>query len=324
MNYSQISKHIIGAFALSICAATSYAAAFPTKTITLIVPYTSGGTADAIGRNLAQSLSKQLKTPVIVENKAGAGASLGTDYVAKSTADGHTLLLVSTSALTIYPHIAKANYDPLLDLIPLASVAIAPVALAATKATPVKDFSALMAQAKAKPESIRYGTPGVGTNAHLGMELLSEETSAKLLHIPYKGNSQALTDAIGGTFELLVTNVDVVLPHAKTGVLRPLAVMAPTRLDFWPDVPTLAELGYPAAQYYSDFGIFLPAKTPANVVTVLQAAIQEAIARPEYAKFLQNSATQPGVGTGAEYAKKIQQQYQTNADIIKKANISVN
>src|SRR5690606_21246143 len=137
-----------------------------------------------------------------------------------------------------------------------------PVALAATKAASAKDFGALMTTAKAEPESIRYGTPGVGTNAHLGMELLSGLTGTQLLHVPYKGNSQALTDAIGGSFELLVTNTDVVLPHAKTGTLHPLAVMAPERLEAWPDVPTLAELGYPDAQYYSDFGIFLPAKTP--------------------------------------------------------------
>lgn len=324
MNYLRLSKYTFGVLASVACATSLYAQSYPSKPVTLIVPYTAGGTADAIGRNLAQSLSKQLKTSFIVENKPGAGASLGTDFVAKSAPDGHTVLLVSTSALTIYPHIAKANYQPLTDLIPLASVAVAPVALAATKAASAKDFGALMTTAKAEPESIRYGTPGVGTNAHLGMELLSGLTGTQLLHVPYKGNSQALTDAIGGSFELLVTNTDVVLPHAKTGTLRPLAVMAPERLEAWPDVPTLAELGYPDAQYYSDFGIFLPAKTPTEVVDALQAAIHEATSQPEYAEFLRNAATQAGVGAGAEYAKKIKSQYEQNAEVIKKANIAIN
>jgi len=324
LKFLRFSKYTASVLATFIGVANVHADTFPTKAITLIVPYTAGGTADGIGRHLAHTLSKQLKTPVVVENKPGAGASLGTDFVAKSAPDGHTMLLVSTSALTVYPHIAQANYDPLTDLIPLRSVAVAPVVLAASKATPANDFDALITAAKEKPESIRYGTPGVGTNAHLGMELLSGKTNTKLLHIPYKGNSQALTDAVGGLFELLVTNVDVVLPHAKTGVLRPLAVMAPKRLESWPEVPTLAELGYPDAQYYSDFGIFLPAKTPTTVVDALQAAIQDSTNQAEYAEFLRNSATQPGVGSGTEYAEKIKAQYELNADVIKRANIHVN
>ncbi|WP_233582853.1 tripartite tricarboxylate transporter substrate binding protein [Candidimonas sp. SYP-B2681] len=324
MKHLNIVKHTVIALAALTSTSSAFAQAYPSKTITMIVPYTAGGSADAIGRNLALALAKRLNTSVVVENKPGAGASLGSDLVAKSAPDGYTILLASTSALTIYPHIAKAKYQPLEDFIPLASVAIAPVALAGTKSLQAQDFKALIAAANSKPDSIRYGTPGMGTVAHLGMEILSGNTNAKLLHVPYKGNSQALTDAIGGSFELLVTNADVVLPHAKTGALRPLAVMAPTRLEAWPQVPTLAELGYPDAQYYSDFGLFLPARTPAATVDTLLKAINESTSQPEFAEFLRNTANQAGVGAGAAYAEKIKQQYERNAGVIKKANIVAN
>ncbi|MCH1995979.1 tripartite tricarboxylate transporter substrate binding protein, partial [Achromobacter xylosoxidans] len=229
---------------------------WPAKPITLVVPYTAGGSADAIGRRLGDVLRKETNATVIVENKPGAGASVGTDFVARAQPDGATLLLASTSPLTIFPHLAKTNYDPMKDLTPVASVAVAPVAIVATKALPVKDFAGLIDYAKSHPDGVRYGTPGQGTVAHIGMAALTTQTGTRMLHVPYRGNSQALTDGLGGVVELLVVNTDVVLPHVASGALKPLAVMAPERLAAWPDVPTMAELKLPQAQYYSNFGIF--------------------------------------------------------------------
>ena len=217
-------------------------------------------------------LRKESNITVIVENKPGAGASVGTDVVARAQPDGTTLLLASTSPLTIYPHLAKTNYDPLKDLTPLASVAVAPVAIVATKALPVKDFAGLIEFAKSRPDGVRYGTPGQGTVAHIGMSALTAQTGTKMLHVPYRGNSQALTDGLGGVVELLVINSDVVLPHVASGA-PPLAVMAPQRLAAWPDVPTMAELKLPQLQYYSNFGVFGPAKLSPAVVQSVQAAL---------------------------------------------------
>lgn len=322
-----IFSRLISASTLATLALGSTAAvaqSFPEKAITVIVPYTAGGTADGIGRALGQGLSEELGVSVVVDNKPGAGASLGTDFVAKSAPDGHTALLVSTAALTIYPSIYKANYDPQKDLVPLRSVAIAPVALAATEILKAEDFKTLLAEAKANPESVRFGTPGIGTNAHLGMELLGRMTETQMLHIPYKGNSQAITDALGGSFELLVTNADVVLPHAEKGTLRPLAVMAPARLSNWPDVPTLAEMGYTDAQYYSDFGFFVPAGTPQATVDRLQAALDKVTSSTSYKDFLASAKMQEGAGVGLDYADKIKAQTATNADVIRQANIKPN
>jgi len=312
---------------IALCAfglGSAWAQDYPSRHLTLIVPYTAGGTADGIGRALGQSLAQELDTTVVVENRPGAGASIGTDYVAKSDPDGHTMLLVSTSALTVYPHIGDAPYDPLNDLIPLASVAVSPVALAATKEVTDDSFVELLKTVNENPEHIRYGTPGVGTNAHLGIERLSQGEGLKLLHVPYKGNSQALTDAVGGAFELLVTNADVVLPHAETGALRPLAVMAPERLQVWPEVPTLAELGYPDAQYYSDFGLFVPTDTPEPVVEKLFTALETALQDPGYKDFLQKTYNMEGVGVRDEYANKIKDQHEQNGIVIESIDMEAN
>jgi tripartite-type tricarboxylate transporter receptor subunit TctC len=298
-----------------------YAQSFPGKPITIVVPYSAGGTADSIARRLGDALRKQINATVVIENKPGAGASLGTDFVAKSSPDGHTILIASTSPLTIFPHITKTSYKPLEDLTPVASVAVSPAALVATKAFEAKNFQQLLTAAKAKPDSVRYGTPGVGTIAHLAMEVLSDKTGAKMLHIPYKGNTQALTDAIGGSFEVLVANADVLLPHMQKGGFRPLAVMAPKRLDAWPNVPTLAELGHSDAQYYSNFGLFVAGKTPAPILAILKTEIGKAIGTPEYAEFLAKSSMQPGFGTGPEFARQIKAEYDLNAKVIKAAQI---
>ena len=161
-------------------------------------------------------------------------------------------------------------------------MAVAPVAIVATKALPVKDFAGLIEFAKSRPDGVRYGTPGQGTVAHIGMSALTAQTGTKMLHVPYRGNSQALTDGLGGVVELLVINSDVVLPHVASGALKPLAVMAPQRLAAWPDVPTMAELKLPQLQYYSNFGVFGPAKLSPAVVQSVQAALAKATASADF------------------------------------------
>lgn len=293
----------------------------PAKPITLVVPYTAGGSADAIGRRLGDVLRKEAGVTVIVENKPGAGAGLGTDFVARAPADGTTLLLASTSPLTILPHLRKTNYDPLKDLTPLTSVAVAPVAIVATKSLPVKDFQGLIDYARQRPDAIRYGTPGQGTVAHIGMAALTSATKTHMVHVPYRGNSQALTDGLGGTVELLVVNSDVVLPHVASGALTPLAVMAPERLAVWPQVPTLAELKLPQAQYYSNFGVFAPAGLSSGLSNSVQAALARAMAAPEYQDLLVKSYLQPGTGAGEAFGKQVREEFQANARVIKDNDI---
>ncbi|MFQ1062356.1 Bug family tripartite tricarboxylate transporter substrate binding protein [Bordetella trematum] len=286
------------------------------KPVTLVVPYTAGGTADAVGRRLSDVLRKETGATVIVENRPGAGAGLGTDFVARSPADGHTLLLASTSPLTILPHLRKTNYDPLKDLEPLASVAVAPVAVLGTKALQAKDFAGLIDYARNHPEAVRFGTPGSGSVAHVGMASLTAATKTYMTHVPYRGNSQALSDGLGGTIELLAINSDVALPHVASGALTPLAVMAPQRLEVWPSVPTLTELGLPQAQYFSNFGVFAPAGLPVGTQRSIEAALQRAAAHPDFQELLSKSYLQPGTGAGEAFAKQVEQEFEANRQII--------
>ncbi|MCJ9714527.1 tripartite tricarboxylate transporter substrate binding protein, partial [Bordetella hinzii] len=175
--------------------------------------------------------------------------------------------------------------------------------------------------ARRHPDAVRFGTPGQGTVAHVGMAALMGATQVRMTHVPYRGNSQALTDGLGGTVELLVVNSDVVLPHVASGALKPLAVMAPERLAVWPQVPTLAELKLPQAQYYSNFGIFAPAGMSAGLMHSLQAALQRAMANPDYQDLLAKSYLQPGTGVGETFAKQVRQEYASNAQIIKANDI---
>ncbi|OZI77078.1 Bug family tripartite tricarboxylate transporter substrate binding protein [Bordetella genomosp. 12] len=309
----------MAAWLLSGCAVAGVAQAqdWPGgKAVTLVVPYTAGGSADALGRRLGDVLRHGSGVAVVIENKPGAGAGLGTDQVARAPADGATLLLAATSPLTILPHMRRLSYDPMRDLVPLASVAVAPVAIVATRSLRVDDFAQLVDFARRHPDTVRFGTPGAGTVAHMGMAALMAATGAQMTHVPYRGNSQALTDGLAGTVELLVVNSDTVLPHVASGALKPLAVMAPARLAVWPQVPTLAELELPQAQYYSNFGVFAPAGMPAGMMHSLQAALQRALADPEYQDLLAKSYLQPGTGVGSAFARQVREEYAANRGII--------
>lgn len=309
---------------LGLGAAAPAAAAWPDgKPVTMVVPYTAGGSADAIGRRLADALKATGNITVVVENKAGAGASLGTDQVARSQPDGLTLLLTATSPVTIFPHVGSTRYDPIKDLTPIASVAVGPVVIAATKALPVKDFPALVEHAKAKPDSVRFGSPGLGSVAHLGMAAITDKTGTRMTHVPYRGSSQAMTDGLGGQVELLVLNTDVVLPQVASGNLHPLAVMAPQRLADWPDTPTMDELGIPEAQRYSNFAVFAPGNLPADVRKAVTEAVVKAADSDGFKAFRDGVRLQPGSGSGEAFAQQIRAEHEANGRIVKAAGIKI-
>jgi len=314
---------VLGACALAVTASTAQAqtqAGWPGKVVTLVVPYTAGGTADTLARGLGEALRATGAT-VIVENKPGAGASLGTDFVARAKPDGNTLLLASTSPITIYPNLTSTPYDPLKSLAPIASVGVGPVAIVASKALKVDDFAGLVAYAKANPGKVTYAVPGLGSVAHLGMAAVNKQADIKMMQVPYRGGSQALPDGLSGVVDLLVLNTDVLLPHVASGALKPLAVMAPTRLEAWPTVPTMAELNLPKIQYFSNFGLFAPAGMPPDTAQALQAAIDKAIATPQYQEMLKKYYLQPGTGTGAAFKQQVQSEYESNKRLIKDEDI---
>ncbi|HYG44290.1 MAG TPA: tripartite tricarboxylate transporter substrate binding protein [Bordetella sp.] len=297
--------------------------AWPGKTLTLVVPYTAGGTNDTLGRALGEVLRAEHGTATIIENKPGAGGSVGADAVARAKPDGATLLLASTSPLTIFPNLVKTPYDPMKDLVPVASVAVGPVAILATKALPVRTFVELVDYAKQHPGKVTFGVPGLGTVAHIGMAALNKQLGIDMLQVPYRGGSQAVSDGLGGQVDLLVVNTDITLQHVEAGNLTPLAVMAPQRLAPWPKVPTMAELNLPGIRYFSNFALFAPAGVPPEVMQSMQDQLGKALASPQYQQMLDKNFMQPGTGMGQDFVEQVRADYANNQRVIRDSNIRV-
>jgi tripartite-type tricarboxylate transporter receptor subunit TctC len=295
---------------------------YPTRPIKLVVPYPPGGTADAIARALAERLSVQVGQPVVVENKAGASGTIGIDLVAKAPPDGYTLAFSAISPLVLSPYLGKVPYDPDQDLTPIASVMYSPVLLLATPASAARDFRDLMGGAKDRPGSVRWSTSGNGSLGHLMLEQMQAQSRVQMIHVPYKGGGQQLTDALSGQFELLSINAGpTISEHIKSGKLRPLAVGAPKRLDSMPTVPTLAELGYPKANVSSQFGVFAPGKLPGRLVDRINGEVVTALLHPDVRNRLVASDNVPTGGTAKDFAREIAAESQANAQIIRSVGI---
>jgi tripartite-type tricarboxylate transporter receptor subunit TctC len=314
-----------GALAVIASAATLPAfaqGAWPTKPVKIVVAYPPGGVSDVVARALGERMAAALGQPVVIENKAGASGSIGLDAVAKSAPDGHTIGFAAISPLALNPHLGKSPFDPQKDLLPVASVMYSPVLLLATSATPAKDMNELLAAAKAKPGSVRWATSGPASLGHLMLEQLKASAKVDITHIPYKGGGQQINDALGGQFEVLSVNTGpAIVQHVKAGKLRVLAVGAPARLESFPQAPTLAELGLPAANLASVFGLFAPAGTPAAVVARINAEVNKALAAPDLRARLVGSDNVPTAGSAADFARQIAQESRNNAQIIQAANI---
>lgn len=312
----------------SLCAAAfpvaSIAQAWPARPIRIVVAYPSGGLSDQVARALADRLALQLATPVVIENRAGAGGSIGMDAVAKAAPDGYTLGFSSISPLALNPHLGKLAYDPARDIAPVASVMYSPVVLLVTPAFEGKDFKDMLVAARARPGSVRWSTSGLATVGHIVLEQVQLGARVAVTHVPYKGGGQQLNDALGGQFEVLTTNLSgAVMPHITAGKLRPLAVGAPARVEALPQVPTFAELGLAPANLSSLFGVFAPSKTPEAVLQRLNAEINTALQIPEIRKRLLAADNVPTGGSAAEFARQIALESDSNARIVKAAQIKL-
>ncbi|KJJ94380.1 MAG: Bug family tripartite tricarboxylate transporter substrate binding protein [Ralstonia sp.] len=329
MTSARTARRRLIASAVLLCAGLPLLAAvpaqaqdYPAKPIRIIVAYPTGGISDNVARALGEKLSAQLGQPVVVENRAGAGGSIGMDAVAKAAPDGYTLGFSSVSPLTLNPHFSKLPYDPQRDIAPVANVMYAPMILLGTPAFTGKSFADMLSQSRTKPGSIRWSTSGLGTVGHLALEQIKSQAHVDITLIPYKGGGQQLTDALGGQVEVMSTNVGpTLMQHIASGKLRPLAVGAPHRLDTLPNVPTFTELGYAKANMASTFGVFAPAKTPAPVIARLNAEINKALAAPDLRDRLTQAAVVPAGGTAEQFAAAIRAEYDSNGRIVRAAGI---
>jgi tripartite-type tricarboxylate transporter receptor subunit TctC len=272
---------IAAAAALLACASANVGAEYPDKPIRLIVPFAPGGVTDTSGRVVAEALSRRLGQPIVIENKAGASGNIGTQQVAASPPDGYTLVLGFDGTLVINPHVFS-NYpiDPAKDLDPIGKIGDATLILVAYPGFPPRNLQDLITFSKQRLEGVSYGTSGVGGTPHIAGELLKMRTGAKLIHIPYKGGGQAMTDALGGNVPLVYTAVAGALPHLKAGRLVAIAVSSAKRVPSLPDVPTFMEAGVPDFEASSWVAILAPAHTPRPVVEKLNRELNAVLADP--------------------------------------------
>lgn len=314
-------RTVVAALGLSFIAIAAQAQVVP-KTVRLVVAYPAGGVSDVIARALADKLAGQLGVTFVVENKAGASGTIGMDAVAKAAPDGATLGFSAISPLVLNPHLGKSPFDPMKDIAPVASVMYSPVLLLATPATGTRDFRTLLDDARARPGAIRWATSGQASLGHVVLEQLRAAAKIDVTHIPYKGGGQQLNDAIGGQFEILSTNAGAtVSAQIQAGRLRPLAVAAPARLDKLPKVPTLAELGYPAANMSSLFGVFAPGGTPSILIEKYNVEINKALNSPDLRAKLLATDNVPTGGRIENFADEIASEYESNGRIVRAAGI---
>lgn len=298
------------------------AESWPQKTLRIIVPYPPGGVTDIVARQLAERLGAVFNQAIVVENRGGAGGAMGMDAMVKAAPDGTTFAFGAVSPLTLNPHLVKVGYDPLKDVIPVASVMYSPVYLLATSAFKGKSLADAIAQAKSQPQGMTIACAGYGSVGHIMIEQLRRQTGANFVAVPYKGNSQLLPDAVGAQFDLLTVNPsEPVSGLIQKGSLRVIAVSSPERLPTLPDMPTLAELGYKDANRISLFGFFAPAGTPPDVVQRLNAEVNKLLTQPDMRDRLQKLDNVPSIGTPQQFAATIRAEYEANGKVVKEANI---
>ncbi len=311
-------------FALLFSAITmpAFAQAWPTKAVTFVSPFPPGGSVDPIARLIAAKLTEALGQQFIVENRVGASGSIGTSYVAKSAPDGSTFVFVFDTHSVNPSLLPKMTFDTLKDLAPVMLIGTAPMALATAPSKPYKTFADFIAAAKAKPDTVSYGSIGSGSLGHLTMMLVQEAGNFKTVHIPYKGGGPMVTDVLGGQIDSGIGSVAVMSAHIKSGKMRPLAVTGEARSAAMPDVPTLAEQGYKGFSALAWWGIFAPAGTPQPIVDKLNAEVAKVLRSPDTNKQLTESMGMDiKASSPAELQKWTESELSRWAKVIKDNNI---
>jgi tripartite-type tricarboxylate transporter receptor subunit TctC len=298
-------------------------AAYPSKPVKLVLITPPGGGADSIGRIVAERLGAAMGQAVLPENRAGAGGNIASQYVAQAPADGYTLLLTANNH-NVNPRIYKdAGYDARRDFVPVIQLSEGPSVLLTQPASPFKTLKDVVDAARAKPRQIAYGSAGFGQPVHIAMELLIEAARIELVHIPYKGAGPALTDALGGQIPLVMSSLSGATPHIAAGKLRALAVTGDVRWPALPEVPTMAELGYPKATHWLWLGILAPAATPGAIVERLNREINLVLGDPAIRDRILALGTAPVGGSAAAFGKKLQTDYEAVDELVARTGMKV-
>lgn len=305
-----------------LAAAPALAQNYPSKPITMVVGFAAGGATDTVARIIAKHLGDELKTNVVVENKAGAGGNIATDFVARAEGDGHTILLGSVGSLTVAPHlVSKLPYKPLQDFAPVTMAVVFSNVLVVKPDLPVKNLADFVKLAKSQPGKLTYASPGIGGAGHLAGEFLKQRADIDITHVAYRGGGPAMLGLLGGEVDSFMSTPPTAGPHIKGGKVRALATTGVKRDPLMPDVPTVAEQGYPGFETLNWYAYVVPVKTPKPVIDKLNQVLVKILKDPEVTKELELKGLSPSPSTPAELAAYMKREYDTWAEVVKKAGI---
>ena len=306
---------------MCLAGAQVLAQAYPSKPIKVVVGYAAGGAVDVVARTIGQSLSASMGQPVLVENKPGAGTNIAVKSVIGAEPDGYTLMLAANALAANMALYQPMPFDAERDLVPVSFIGRGPVVSAANPNVPYANVKQLIDAAKGKPNSIAFGSPGNGSTPHMAIELFARAAGIDLQHVPYRGGSPAITDTIGGQIPLVAVNALEVLPHAKSGKLKVLAVLSPNRSPIFPDVPTIAESGFAGFEASVWYGLVAPAATPKAIVAKLHDEVQKALQTKEVRERMNAVGGEVVPGSAEMFGNLIRAERQRYTKLVKEANI---
>jgi len=311
----------IARLCMCLVAGQVLAQAYPNKPIKVVVGYAAGGAVDVVARTIGQSLSASMGQPVLVENKPGAGTNIAVKSVISAEPDGYTLMMAANALAANMALYQPMPFDAERDLVPVSFIGRVPVVIAANPNVPYANVKQLIDAAKGKPNSIAFGSPGNGSTPHMAIELFARAAGIDLQHVPYRGGSPAITDTIGGQIPLVAVNALEVLPHAKSGKLKVLAVLSPNRSPIFPDVPTIAESGFAGFEASVWYGLVAPAATPKAIVAKLHDEVQKALQTKEVRERMNAVGGEVVPGSAEMFGNVIRAERQRYTKLVKEANI---
>ena len=295
---------------------------YPSRNVTVVSPFAPGGPNDVIARLMAAKLAQSIGVAVVVENRGGAGGTVGTAYVARAVADGHVLLLGGPSSLAIAPHLyVKLSYEALRDFAPITNIAATPYVISVNPHVPARTMPELIRIARSKPQALSYGSSGAGSISHLGAETLASATGADLVHVPYKGTVPSITGMVSGEVDMMIADLGLVDALARGGKLRLIAIASRSRSSVVPQVPTVIESGFKDFVMEGRFGMLAPAGTPREVVTRLHGLLSAAVRSPDIGERFAQLGYEPSIDTPEQYAAMMRAEYERFGRLIRQLKI---
>jgi len=317
-------KQLAFAAAASVISFSALAQNWPSSTVTVVVPWPPGGPSDIAARPLAKGLTQGLGQSFVIDNRAGGGGNIGTAAVTRAKPDGSTVLITSSAPIVINPSLYKnMSFDPLKDLAPVTNLLRVPLVLVAHPSVPAKNLKELMAHIQSKRGQFSYGSSGNGTPQHLTSELFASVTKLEMTHVPYKGSAPAISDLLGGHIPVMFDSTIAIMPHIKSGKVKPIAISSAKRSPLLPDVPTFAEAGLPQIESYAWYGMFAPAKTPKNVIAKINAEAIKVMKGPEFQKVLADTGSDFVGDTPENFGKFVQAEHARWGKVVKQSGATV-